>query len=187
MKTTSELPNGDRASVFNVLIVYDELHSAKHAKELCDRLERRAGTEDRLNLKLWSLAALKVPALAAAAAAEACHAPLCIVAIQGDTHLPACIKSWISHWGREARRFSGALVVQLHGVVRLNEEITPAFLSLRHIAHDAGLEFFSEVIEPAADEPDYSLEAIHEHARMKSPLLGEHFPPPQTSTLHHHE
>ncbi len=52
MNTTSHLPNGDHASVFNVLIVYDELHSAKHAKELCDRLERRADTQDRLDHKL---------------------------------------------------------------------------------------------------------------------------------------
>lgn len=187
MKTTSHLPNGDHASVFNVLIVYDELHSAKHAKELCDRLERRAGTEDRLDHKLWSLDALQVPALAAEAAAEACYAPLCIVAVRGDVHLPMCVKSWISRWGREARRFDGALVVQLHGIVKMNEEITPTFLSLRHIAHDAGLEFLSEVIEPSADEPDYSLEAIHEHARMKSALLEESFPAPHNSTLHRGE
>ena len=120
--------------------------------------------------------------MAAEAAAEACYAPLCIVAIRGDVHLPMCVKSWISRWGREVRGFDGALVVQPHGIVKMNEETTPTFLSLRHI-----LEFLSEVIEPSADELDYSLEAIHEHARMKSALLEESFPAPQHLPLHRHD
>ncbi len=187
MKTDSKTCDDSRAAAFNVLIIYDELHSAKCAKELCDRLEQQASSENKLNLKLWSLAALKMPALATTAASDGRFAPLLIVAVHGEAHLPPCVKSWISRWGRAARSFSGGLVVQLHGIIRMNEEVSPAFLCLRHIAHDAGLEFFSEVIEPSTDEPDYSLETIHEHARMKSPLLDGGFLASKGSKLHHQE
>lgn len=175
MKTESRTCEDAHASTVNVLIVYDELRSAKHAKELCDRLGRGVGSENELKLNFWSLSALQNPPLAKAAAADATCTPLLMVAVNGDQSLPPCVKSWISRWCRQARGSGGALVAQLHGVVRMNQELSSVYLCLKHIAHDAGLGFFSEVVEPSASEPDYSLEAIHERAHMRPPLVEEVF------------
>src|SRR6267143_4226802 len=80
-------------SGLGVLIVYDSVRYGKRAKELCDRL----GQHGELNLSVWSLSALRLPALARAAAHEAERATLLIVAVNGDKMLPRSVKRCL-HW-----------------------------------------------------------------------------------------
>ena len=63
------------------------------------------------------------------------------------------------------------VVAQLHGVLKMNEKLCPAYGGLRQIAHHAGVRFFSEVVELPEDELDSSLEAIHERAQPNTSLL----------------
>lgn len=164
----TELPiNGSiNASSLGVLIVYDSVCSGKRAKYLCERIEFRLRPGNELNPSFWSLAALRVASFAQAAANDAAHAALLIVAINGDEVLSPPVKSSISRCARATRTISGALVAQLHGILRMNQELSPAYQCLKQIAHDAGVDFFSEVIEPSADELDCSIKTIHENARM---------------------
>ncbi len=136
----------------DVLIVYDSVRSGKRAKELCDRL----GQHCELNLSVWSLSALRLPALARAAAHEAERAILLIVAVNGDETLPRHVKTCL-HWcARAMHAADGALVAQLHGILKMNEELCPAYGCLKQIAHHAGVRFFSEVVELPEDELDCS-------------------------------
>jgi len=155
-----------------VLIVYDSVCSGKRAKELCDRLGQQLAPDCKLNLNVWSLSALQLlPAMARAAASEAEHAALLIVAVNGDKTLPRPVKSLLHTCARAIHAADGALVAQLHGILKMNEELCPAYGCLREIAHHAGVRFFSEVIELPEDELNYSLEAIHERAHMRTSLL----------------
>src|SRR5882672_5908011 len=151
----------------DVLIVYDSVRSGKRAKELCDRL----GQHRELSLSVWSLSALRLPALARAAAHEAERATLLIVAVNGDETLPRHVKTCLYWCARAIHAADGALVAQLHGILKMNEEFCPAYDCLRQIAHHAGVQFFSEVIELREDELDYSLETIHERAQPNTSLL----------------
>ena len=156
----------------DVLIVYDSLRSGKRAKELCDRLGQQAGPDSKLNLSVWRLTALELlPPLARAAASEAEHAALLIVAVNGDKTLPRPVKSCLHRCARGIRAADGALVAQLHGILKMNEELCPAYGCLREIAHHAGVRFFSEVVELPDNELDSSLEAIHERAQPNTSLL----------------
>src|SRR6266404_1057065 len=131
----------------DVLIVYDSVRSGKRAKELCDRLGQQLAPDCKLNFSVWSLSALQLPTLAQTAASAAEHAALLIVAVDG------------------------ALVAQLHGILKMNEKLSPAYGCLRQIAHHAGVQFFSEVVELGEDELGYSLETIHERAQPNTSLL----------------
>ena len=149
----------------DVLIIYDSVRSGKRAKELFDRL----GQHCELNLSVWSLSALRLPALARAAAHEAEHAILLIVAVNGDETLPRHVKTCLHCWARAIHAAGGALVAQLHGILKMNEELCPAYGCLKQIAHHAGVRFFSEVVELPEDKLDCSIEAIHECAQPNHP------------------
>ena len=156
----------------DVLIVYDSVRSGKRAKELCDRLGQQLAPDCKLNFSVWSLSALQLlPTTARAAASEAEHASLLIVAVNGDKTLPRHVKSCLHRCARAIHAADGALVAQLHGILKMNEELCPAYGCLRQIAHHAGVQFFSEVVELREDELDYSLEAIHERAQPNTSLL----------------
>src|SRR2546422_2785452 len=132
----------------DALIVYDSVRSGKRAKELCDRLGQQLAPDCKLNLSVWSLSALQLlPTMARAAASEAERAALLIVALDGDRTLPRSVKSCLHRCARGIRAVDGALVAQLHGILKMNEELCPAYDCLRQIAHHAGVHFFSEVIE----------------------------------------
>ena len=158
-------------SGLHVLIVYDSVRSGKRAKELCDRLGQQFAPDGKLNFSVWSLSALQLPTLAQAVASAAEHAALLIVAVNGDKTLPRPIKSFLHRCGGAIRAADGALVAQLHGIFKMNEELCPAYVCLREIAHHAGVRFFSEVVEPSEDELDCSLDAIHERAQPNTSLL----------------
>ena len=101
---------------------------------------------------------------------EATQTDLLIVAVNGDTTLPPSIKSWNSRSARRMRSRAGALGAQFHGVLRMDQELSPACECLKHIAEDSGVDFFSEVVEPVGDKLDGSLESIHKRAHMRSPV-----------------
>ena len=151
----------------DVLIVYDSVRSGKRAKELFDRL----GQHCELSLSVWSLSALELPSLARVTASAAERAALLVVAVNGDRTLPRPVKSCLRRCARAIHAAGGALVAQLHGILKMNEELCPAYGCLRQIAHHAGVRFFSEVVELPASELDFSLETIHERAQSNTSLL----------------
>ncbi len=156
----------------DVLIVYDSVRSGKRAKEFCDRLGQRLAPDCKLNLSVWSLSALQLlPAMARAAVSEAEHAALLIVAVNGDKTLPRPVTSFLHRCARAIHAADGALMAQLHGILKMNEELCPAYGCLREIAHHGGVRFFSEVVELLDNELDSSLEAIHERAQPNTSML----------------
>jgi len=140
----------------DVLFVYDSVRSGKRAKELCDRLAQQLAPDSKLNFSVWSMSALQLPTLAHAAACEAEHAALLIVAVKGDKTLPPQVRNCLYWCARGVRAADGALVAQLHGIPEVNEELCPAYGCLRQIAHDNGIRFFSEVVELPEDELGFS-------------------------------
>src|SRR5271163_4291820 len=154
----------------NVLVVYDSVCSGKRAKELCDRLESLS-REYKCNPSFWNLSVLRIAPLAQAAAIAATRAALVIVSVNGNAAMSPFIKNWISRYARETRVLGGALVAHLHGIARVKQELSPAYGCLKQIAQDAGVAFFSGVIEPAARHLDYSIEGIQQRAHLHTSVL----------------
>lgn len=175
---TNELQNAlnPSAAGLNVLVAYDNLVSAIKAMNLCDRLAQHFKPVCPLALSFWSLAALGVPLLGRAAADEAAQTNLLVVAVNGDETLPPSIRNWVSRSARRLRYHAGALVAQFHGILPMNQEISPAYECLKHIADDSGLGFFSEVVNSGDEKPDAPTETIREQTPMVSPVWGAGLP-----------
>ncbi len=184
MKTEIEKILNEPAGSFNVLVAYDVIRSGIGAKVFCDRFSQQLGTARKLQLGLWSFSALQLPQLARSAAAEAAQTDMLIVAVSGEAELPRPLKSWISHSLRTIRARNGALLAQLHGILKMDQELSPAYACLKHLADDAGVKFFAEAVEPAGDKLDGSLESVHRRAQMRTSLLDAILPfsPPETLT-----
>jgi len=162
---------GQPAPSLNVLVIYDRLYSGIKAKDFCDRLTRQLQPARELRLSFWSLSALHLPPLARAAEEEANQTFLLLLAVDGEEMPSASVKSWLSRCLRGMRANGGALVAQLHGILKMNLELSPAYRCLKHIADGSGMDFFSQVIEPAGEALDNSIESIHKRAHMRSPVL----------------
>jgi hypothetical protein len=167
---TNKLQNflSPSATGLRVLVAYDNLVSGIEAKDLCDRLAQHFKPACPLALSFWSLSALQLPLLAGAATEEAGQTDLLIVAVHGDAILPPPINSWISRSVRRLRSHAGALVAQLHDILRMNQETSPAYECLKRIAQDSGVDFFLEVVNPADEALGLSIESLHQHANLSA-------------------
>jgi hypothetical protein len=155
----------------DVLIAYDDLNAGKHAKDLCDRLGQQLNPGCKLNIRLWRLSVLKIPEMMEAAAREAARAALIIVAASGKENLPSPVKTWMGMVIGAKHGAGGALVAQFHGIARTFKKLAPAYAYLKRIAHGAGMDFFSEVIEPIDDGIACSIAAIQKRACTRTAVL----------------
>jgi hypothetical protein len=160
-----------RLTEIEVLVAYDSLSSGKRAKELCDRLSKETSGEYELHLGFWNIAALEHPSFAHAALADATSAGFLILAVDANKPLLPSLRSWVARCACRMHAGGGALVAQLHGILNMEREVSPAYIFLNEVAHNAGVEFFSEVIEPEEATFDYSLESIHQRACMRTTVL----------------
>jgi hypothetical protein len=145
----------------DMIILYDSIRSGKYAKELCYRLGLQLAPDRKLNLIFWSLPTLPLlPNLAQAAVRDAEHAALLVVSVNGANTLPRSARSCLDSCARGIRAVNGALMAQLYGVLKPNEERCPAYACLKEIAHHAGIRFFSEIVELSDNQPDLPLDAI---------------------------
>src|SRR5262249_26980373 len=156
IKEPPRLSGDSRATSLNVLIVYDHVRAGQRAKELCDRLRQHLAPEPELHVRVWSLSALQLPTFAQAAASQAEHAAVLIVAVNGDNALSGPVQDCLHRCARGIHSAGGMLVAQLHGVLKMNQELCPAYACLRKIAHQVRISFFSEVVELAEVELDRS-------------------------------
>jgi hypothetical protein len=155
----------------NVLVAYDNLCAGINAKDLCDRLTQHLRATCGLQLSFWSFSALQLPLLAQGMEAETAQADLLIVALNGEQAPPPCIQNWIRRWARRMHSDCSLLTAQLHGILKMDQEFSPAYECLKQIADDFGVNFLPQVIEPTSAVLDESLESIHKRAHMSSPVL----------------
>ena len=137
----------------DMVILYDNLDAGKRAKELCDRIAGRLGDSCKLKLHCGSFSMLSNPVAARVVTFQIMSAPCLIVACNGNDDLPRPVEAFLKESARVMCGAGTALVAQLHGIPGGREEQLPAHRCLQQIAANAGIPFFSEVIETAADDP----------------------------------
>ena len=144
----------DRQShTLDMVILYDSIGAGKQAKELCDRVVAGLGAAYKLNCNCWNLSMLQSPVAAQFVARETTQSPCLMVAVNGNVTLAQPLEAVLGQCVRTMRSAGTALVAQLHGIPKGNEERAPAYRRLKQIAANAGVSFFSEAIETAADVP----------------------------------
>ena len=141
-----------QAHTLDMVILYDSIGAGKRAKELCDRVVASLGAVYTLNCHCWNLSMLQSPVAAQFVARETAQSPCLMVAVNGNVTLARPLETVLGQCARALRHAGTALVAQLHGIPKGNEERAPAYCRLKQIAANAGVPFFSEVIEPVADK-----------------------------------
>lgn len=154
-----------------VLVVYDSACAGKCAKELCDRVQWHLGSEYELSISPWNLAALQIPVVAQAAAEAATQPGLLIIAVNGNDPLPPFVRIWISRHARKTRVTERAIVALFYDIIRMGLPLAPAYGDLKQIADEAGVDFFSEVVEMTDSDFDSRMNEIHERANLRVSVL----------------
>jgi hypothetical protein len=124
-----------------------------------------------LQLGFWSFSTLQTPLLSHLTEHEATETDLIIVAVNGDQALPPRVVRWIRRWARRRHSQLGALAAQIHGILKMDQLLSPAYGCLKQIANESCLDYFSQVLEPTNVNLDESLESIQKRAHMSSPVL----------------
>jgi hypothetical protein len=88
---------GENAS-FNVVIVYEDFATGKHARKTYDFLVESLGHDCRFINLMWKFDVLKVAKLRDMAARDAALADIVIVSSHGSHELPAEVGKWIESW-----------------------------------------------------------------------------------------
>ena len=136
----------------NMVILHDSLGAGQRAKELCDRVAGRLDSAYELKFHCWNFSMLRNPVAARVVTIQTTSAPCLVVAFNGNDDLAGHVEAFLKQCARTMRAAGTALVAQLHGIPGGKEEQLPAYRCLEQIATSAGIPFFSEVIEPVADE-----------------------------------
>ena len=119
-----------------VVMAYDDLSTAKRAKETWDHLLHNLGEDYLLQLRLWKFEVLRVPELREAAARDAVSADLIFIAARETANLPAEVKEWIDLWLRQKHNHPSAIAVS-------SDPAGPCAAYLREVAQQAGMDFFA--------------------------------------------
>jgi hypothetical protein len=132
-------------SVLEIPMLFDEAQEA--AETLCDRLLVHLGPRYAIKLLPWKLTVTQFPTLTEIVAREAMRAPFLLVTINGANALTTEVEALIRRCAAAMRRGGAALVVQLYGITKDEQELSPTYLCLKQIADDAQIPIFSTVVE----------------------------------------
>jgi len=89
---------------FNVLILYDGVHSSDSAMRTYNRLRQRFDKTYSFHVKIWRFDMLGLASCAQWAGRDAGHADLMIVATEGDPTTLDSFKAWTAHWTTKPNR-----------------------------------------------------------------------------------
>jgi hypothetical protein len=125
---------------FNVVIVYEDFETGKHAKKTYDFLVEHLGDECVFANQMWKFDVLAVGKLKEIAAKDASAADIIIVSAHGSGDLPPEVKAWTEAWLKEKTR-----AIALVGLFDSPEYLdNPARSYLAGVARRAQIEFFSQ-------------------------------------------
>jgi hypothetical protein len=153
--------------IFNVMILYDELAAGQRAMQLFTSLADEHGDQFEFRPQIWRFEFIADPDWRPLVDEEALRADLFVVAMTGQTDLPAGVRAWFKT-SLSAKQGAGAALVALLG--KDGDLDTPAssrFHLLQQLAYENGLEFFSPT-STSIPRPD-------------STMLLNIFPPPNAS------
>ena len=131
-------------SPFNVVVVYEDLATGKHAKETYDFLVSRSGRKSEFNNRLWKFDVLQIPKIKESAAKDAVAADMIIFAAHGGEELPANVKSWIETWVGKKESHPGALVALFDDPDKRTRKKTSTRSYLQDVASRGKMDFFAQ-------------------------------------------
>ena len=132
---------GKVVPTFRVVIVYEDLRTARQAKQAYDFLAANLTHEWQVTSQMWKFGLLHLPDLRALAAEDALRADLIIVACNAEGELPAEVRTWIE-MSLGSKADTVALVAVLDCPPGHAERAHGIQACLERVAQRAHMEFF---------------------------------------------
>ena len=130
---------------WSVVVVCEDAAIHAHALTLCDHLMKEYWTEVEFEFGWWLFAGLGDPQKALAAARAAADADMIVFATHPEGDLPEPVKAWVEAWLAARGEREGALIGLVREADGTKSSASPKHAYLREIAHQAKLDFLSEM------------------------------------------
>ncbi len=134
--------DADAHPTFDVLIVYEDFETGKHAKKTYDFLVEHLGRDCLFSHQMWKFDVLSLPKLRDMAVKDAAAADIIIISSHGD-ELPAHVKTWIESWLQEPGN-PLALVALFDRPQENASEARTVRAYLAGVARQGKMEFFAQ-------------------------------------------
>jgi hypothetical protein len=173
MTRNNEFEAGAEAkAAWSVVAVYEDNAAREQAVDFCDQLVKRFWAQFEFDVSWWSFGLLQKDAVAIEAAAKAAQADLVIISSVQREDLPTPVKRWIESWrGRRGDRegiLAGLLGPELAG----RWEAAKHYY-LRQVAHQAAMDYLTQVPQNISRGIPESLESYSERAAQVTSVLDE--------------
>jgi hypothetical protein len=136
-------PGVEENPSFNVVIVYEDFETGKHARKTYDFLVENLGHDCRFINQMWKFDVLKIAKLRDIAARDAALADIVIVSSHGSHELPAEVGEWIESWLADPGE-----TLALVALFDRPEEKSEKMCEIRHylagVAKRGRMEFFAQ-------------------------------------------
>lgn len=136
----------------NVVVIYQDLVTWKHAMELWDRISDLLG-DQVVRCASWSIEELSTSEATEKAAVIAAQADVIVIAVWASRTLPPGLWAWIDAWLPSRREGDGALIASIGRVERSPSPSDQARQYLQTIAHRARLDFLVQEYLSAQKTP----------------------------------
>ena len=136
-------PRSERPPRLGVMVAYQDLAAAYHARATCGFLARKLRGEFAVDCRFWSFRALGVPDLQPQAARDASQADLLIVSSHPTEAAPPEFLAWVDSWDRQKCQ-PLATVSLLDPPIATASQSSPVRRHLQQVAHQLGIPFFAQ-------------------------------------------
>ncbi|HVM61275.1 MAG TPA: hypothetical protein VMV72_10450 [Verrucomicrobiae bacterium] len=134
-------------SVLEIPMLFDDDNARGAGENLCRRVLAQLGPRYAVHLLPWNLSVTRFPVLTDIVAREAMWSPFFLVTINGEKVVTPEVEAFIRRCAAAMQRAGAALVVQLYGISKAQQESSPSYQCLKRIAADAKIPVFSTVVE----------------------------------------
>jgi hypothetical protein len=126
---------------FSVVIVYEHFDGVIHAKEVATRLFPETKLQCGISYRSWQFDFLRDQTLRQQALTGALQAGMVILAVNGETELPAHVKQWLEDWLLQKKSDSTDLLVLLDLPPQIDGEVHRPLAYLQWIGEACRLDF----------------------------------------------
>jgi hypothetical protein len=172
----SSNPRGEwsrNMKTWTVTVIYEDTAAREAAVAFCDRLVERFWVQMGFNVSWWSFALLQEPQAAKEAAEAASAAKLIVFATRAEGDLPLAVQAWNTAWLAKRGEQEGTLVGLLEGAPGSTGGTSAFHAYFRQLAHQAGMDYLTQVPESVAQPIPDSPESCCERAEQVTSLLDE--------------
>jgi hypothetical protein len=145
-------------TVFNVVLMYEDLETRERAKKSLDYLGEELGNDFEFKHSLWRLDILQDPKLNALAAPSLAEAGLLIVSLRCERQLPDRVRALIDERLAQIVNPECALVAPFEGSAPATR--SSVYACLATLAREHGLDFFEQASSEAEDQTEPSLKLV---------------------------